>query len=198
MLANLRPAGKYLMEDFYYAGGLRALLVQLGDLLDLSQRTVDGRTLGENIAGARVFNDDVIRARGQALVERRPGRAARQPGAGRRGDQAAGDGGASAGIPARRWSSRTTTTWPRASTIRRWTSAPTASSCRRTPGRGRAAGMGQLPIPQKLLKQGVRDMVRISDARMSGTSYSALCCTWRRKPMWAVRWRWCATATWWR
>ena len=70
MLANLRPAGKYLMEDFYYAGGLRALLVQLGDLLDLSQRTVDGRTLGENIAGARVFNDDVIRARGQALVER--------------------------------------------------------------------------------------------------------------------------------
>ena len=63
MLANLRPAGKYLMEDFYYAGGLRALLVQLGDLLDLSQRTVDGRTLGENIAGARVFNDDVIRAR---------------------------------------------------------------------------------------------------------------------------------------
>ena len=70
VLANLRPAGKYLMEDFYYAGGLRALLVQLGDLLDLSQRTVDGRTLGENIAGARVFNDDVIRARGQALVER--------------------------------------------------------------------------------------------------------------------------------
>ena len=76
VLANLRPAGKYLMEDFYYAGGLRALLVQLGDLLDLSQRTVDGRTLGENIAGARVFNDDVIRARGQALVER-DGRAAR-------------------------------------------------------------------------------------------------------------------------
>ena len=70
VLANLRPAGKYLMEDFYYAGGLRALLVQLGDLLDLSQRTVDGRTLGENTAGARVFNDDVIRARGQALVER--------------------------------------------------------------------------------------------------------------------------------
>ena len=135
VLANLRPAGKYLMEDFYYAGGLRALLVQLGDLLDLSQRTVDGRTLGENTAGARVFNDDVIRARGQALVERDGLAVLRQPGAGRRGDQAAGDGGASAGAYRPGGGLRTTTTWPRASTIRRWTSAPTASSCCRTPGR---------------------------------------------------------------
>ena len=70
VLANLRPAGKYLMEDFYYAGGLRAMLVQLGDLLDTTQRTVDGRTLGENIAGARIFNEDVIRPRAQALIER--------------------------------------------------------------------------------------------------------------------------------
>src|SRR3546814_1762042 len=56
------------MEDFYYAGGLRALMMQLGDLLDTSQQTVDGRTLGENLAGARVFHDDVIRSRDQALV----------------------------------------------------------------------------------------------------------------------------------
>src|SRR5690606_12936736 len=68
VLANIRPAGKYLMEDFYYAGGLRALLAQLGDLIDGSRPTVDGRTLGENIAGARVFNDDVIRSRDRALV----------------------------------------------------------------------------------------------------------------------------------
>src|SRR3546814_9318943 len=58
------------MEDFSYAGGLRALMVQLGDLLDTAQQTVDGRTLGENIAGARVFHDDVIRTREQALVPR--------------------------------------------------------------------------------------------------------------------------------
>jgi dihydroxyacid dehydratase/phosphogluconate dehydratase len=53
VLANLRPSGKYLMEDFFYAGGLRALLARMGDLLALSERTVNGRTLGENIAGAR-------------------------------------------------------------------------------------------------------------------------------------------------
>ena len=97
MLANLRPAGKYLMEDFYYAGGSRALLVQLGDLLDLSQRTVDGRTLGENTAGARVFNDDVIRARGQALVERDGLAVLRGNLAPDGAVIAAGDGGASAG-----------------------------------------------------------------------------------------------------
>ncbi|AHV94586.1 dehydratase family protein [Bordetella holmesii 30539] len=68
VLANLRPAGKYLMEDFFYAGGLRAMLVQMADLLDLTQGSVDGRTLGENIAAARVFNDDVIRSPDQALV----------------------------------------------------------------------------------------------------------------------------------
>ena len=62
-----RP-GKYLMEDFYYAGGLRALLASIGDLLSLGERTVNGRTLGENIAGAEVFNADVIRPRDKALV----------------------------------------------------------------------------------------------------------------------------------
>jgi len=59
VLANLRPSGKYLMEDFFYAGGLRALLTQLPDLLDLSQGTVEGTTLSENIAGAKIFNEDV-------------------------------------------------------------------------------------------------------------------------------------------
>ena len=69
MLANLRPSGKYLMEDFYYAGGLPALLNTLGDLLDTSTgRPSTGTTLGENIAGAKVFNDDVIRPRDKPLV----------------------------------------------------------------------------------------------------------------------------------
>ena len=60
LLANLRPSGKWLMEDFYYAGGLRALLAELKSQLDLAQRNVNGKTLGENIAGCRSYNPDVI------------------------------------------------------------------------------------------------------------------------------------------
>ena len=55
VLANVRPSGKYLMEDFYYAGGLRALMAELRDRLDLACLTVTGKTLGENIDGARVY-----------------------------------------------------------------------------------------------------------------------------------------------
>ena len=61
MLANVRPRAKYLMEDFYYAGGLRALLAELEDLLDLDCRDGQRPTLGENIEGREVYNDDVIR-----------------------------------------------------------------------------------------------------------------------------------------
>jgi dihydroxyacid dehydratase/phosphogluconate dehydratase len=61
LLANIRPSGKYLMEDFYYAGGLRTMLARLGDLLHRDARTVNGRTLGENVEGFKIFNDDVIR-----------------------------------------------------------------------------------------------------------------------------------------
>lgn len=177
VLANLRPAGKYLMEDFYYAGGLRALLVQLGDLLDLSQRTVDGRTLGENTAGARVFNDDVIRARGQALVER-DGLAVL------RGNLA--PDGAVIKPPAMEAHLQVHTgpavvfkdyndMAARIDDPALDVSADSVIVLQNAGPQG-APGMpewGQLPIPQKLLKQGVRDMVRISDARMSGTSYGA-------------------------
>src|SRR3954462_3390595 len=70
VLANIRPAGdKYLMEDFYYAGGLRALLKELGERLRLDCRTVNGRTLGENIADAMIYNDDVIRTRDKPLSQ---------------------------------------------------------------------------------------------------------------------------------
>ena len=68
LVANMRPAGKFLMEDFFYAGGLRALLRDIGDLLSPSARTVNGRTLGENLASAEVFNRDVILPRDRALV----------------------------------------------------------------------------------------------------------------------------------
>lgn len=66
--ADIRPAGRFLMEDFFYAGGLRALLARLADLLHPNCPTVNGRTPGENIKGARVFSDGVIRPRGRALV----------------------------------------------------------------------------------------------------------------------------------
>src|SRR5438309_6563246 len=68
LIANIRPAGKFLMEDFFYAGGLRALLVETSDLLSLRERTDNARTLGENIAGAEVFNRDVIPPRAKALA----------------------------------------------------------------------------------------------------------------------------------
>jgi len=177
VLANLRPAGQYLMEDFFYAGGLRALLTQLGDMLDLEQRTVTGGTLGANIEGARVFNDDVIRPRSNPLV--------------------AGDGLAVL----------TGNLAPAGAVIKPAAMEPRFHKHRgpavvfhdyadmaariddpeldvtqdsvivlQSAGPQGAPGMpewGQLPIPQKLLKQGVRDMLRISDARMSGTSYGA-------------------------
>ncbi|RSF09371.1 L-arabinonate dehydratase [Achromobacter aegrifaciens] len=177
VLANLRPAGKYLMEDFYYAGGLRAMLVQLGDLLDTTQRTVDGRTLGENIAGARIFNEDVIRPRAQALIER-DGLAVL------RGNLA--PGGAVIKPPAMEAHLQVHT--GRAVVFKDYNDMAAriddpdldvdADSVivLQNAGPQGAPGMpewGQLPIPQKLLKQGVRDMVRISDARMSGTSYGA-------------------------
>src|SRR4029078_8339880 len=68
LIANVRPAGQYLMEDFYYAGGVGAALVSSGDLLSLDEKTVNGRTLGDNIGGAEVFDSDVIRPRDTARV----------------------------------------------------------------------------------------------------------------------------------
>ena len=177
VLANLRPSGKYLMEDFFYAGGLRALLGQLGDLLDLGQRTVEGTTLGENIAGAKVFNDDVIRTRANPLV-------ARDGLAVLRGNLAP-DGAVIKPPAAEPHLLRHT---GRAVVFEDYNDMAAriddpqldidASSVivLRNAGPQGAPGMpewGQLPIPKKLLEQGVRDMVRISDARMSGTSYGA-------------------------
>jgi dihydroxy-acid dehydratase len=177
VLANLRPSGKYLMEDFFYAGGLRAFLTQLGDLVDFNQLTINGQTLGQNVAGARVFNDDVIRPRANPLV-------------------------ASDGLAV-----LTGNLAPLGAVIKPAAMEPqfhkhkgpavvfndyNDMSARidspdlvvtkdsvivlRSAGPQGAPGMpewGQLPIPQKLLKEGVRDMLRISDARMSGTSYGA-------------------------
>src|SRR5436309_10023127 len=70
LLANVRPSGdKYLMEDFYYGGGLRGLLAELKDLLHRDGRTDNGKTLGENLAGAKIYNDDVIRPRSNPVKQ---------------------------------------------------------------------------------------------------------------------------------
>jgi dihydroxy-acid dehydratase len=177
LVANIRPAGKFLMEDFYYAGGLRALLAEIGDLLALDARTVNGRTLGENIAGAEVFNREVILPRDKALV-------AKDSLAVLRGNLAPNGAVIK---PAAAESQLLTHTGPAivfadyndmAARIDDPALPVTADSVivLQNAGPLGAPGMpewGQLPIPKKLLQQGVRDMVRISDARMSGTSYGA-------------------------
>ncbi len=177
VLANLRPSGKYLMEDFFYAGGLRAFLTQLGDLMDFEQQTISGRTLGENVEGARIFNDDVIRPRSKPLVASdglavltgnlAPAGAVIKP---------------AAMEPQFRKHQGPAVVFRDYNDMAARIDSPDLEVTRdsvivlQSAGPQGAPGMpewGQLPIPQKLLKQGVRDMLRISDARMSGTSYGA-------------------------
>ncbi|HKX38788.1 MAG TPA: L-arabinonate dehydratase [Burkholderiales bacterium] len=177
LLANVRPSGdRYLMEDFYYAGGLRALLSELKDLLALDCRTVNGRTLGENLQGARIFNEDVIRKRANPLKES-GGLVVL------RGNLAPGGAVIKASATKIHRHAGKAVVFDdyndMAARIDRDDLAVDADSVLvlRNAGPLGGPGMpewGMLPVPKKLLKQGVRDMVRISDARMSGTSYG--CC----------------------
>ncbi|MCH9674924.1 MAG: dihydroxy-acid dehydratase, partial [Gammaproteobacteria bacterium] len=177
LLANMKPSGKYLMEDFYYAGGLRALLNKISDLLDLNCKTINGRTLGENIQGAQSFDDEVIRSRNRALSE--TGGTAVLRG------NLAPDGAIIK--PTAAESQLLDHTGPAVvfkdiddlyARIDDDDLDVTKDSVLVLQNAGPHGGpgmpeWGQLPIPKKLLEQGVRDMVRISDCRMSGTSYGA-------------------------
>jgi dihydroxy-acid dehydratase len=175
VLANLRPAGKYLMEDFYYAGGLRGLLAVLKDDLNVQCPTVSGKTLGENIAGAQVYNTDVIRTREKALSQ--SGGLAVLRG------NLAPDGAVIKPLAAESRLLKHTgpavvfSDYPDLRARIDDEGLPVDENSvlvLQNAGPLGAPGMpewGQLPIPRKLLKRGVRDMVRISDARMSGTSY---------------------------
>jgi dihydroxy-acid dehydratase len=177
LVANIRPAGKYLMEDFFYAGGLRALLASIGDRLNLDARTVNGRNLGENIQGAEVFNHDVILPRDKPLV-------ASGSLAVLRGNLAPDGAVIKPAAAEERLHKHTgpAIVFADYNDMAARIDAPelkvTADSVLVLQNAGPlgAPGMpewGQLPIPKKILAQGVRDMVRISDARMSGTSYGA-------------------------
>jgi dihydroxy-acid dehydratase len=175
VLANIRPSGKFLMEDFYYAGGLPALMAEIPDLLHLDCLTVNGRTLGENLQGAAIHDPDVIRPRGNPLV-------------------ASGGTAILYGNLAPHGAViKTSAADPRLlvhtgpalvfksyadmeARLDREDLEVTADSVLVLQNAGPLGGpgmpeWGMLPLPRKLLVQGVRDMVRISDARMSGTSY---------------------------
>ena len=177
VLANLRPSGQYLMEDFYYAGGLRGLLTRITDLLDTKQRNALGQTLEESLQGAQVYNDDVIRTRDHPLVHR-DGLAVL------RGNLAP-DGAVikpAAMEPHLRQHTGRAVVFKDYNDMNARLDNPNLdvdeNSVLVLQNGGPLGGpgmpeWGQLPIPKKLLEKGVRDMVRISDSRMSGTSYGA-------------------------
>ncbi|MDR7297852.1 dihydroxy-acid dehydratase [Pelomonas aquatica] len=175
VIANIRPSGdRYLMEDFFYAGGLPAMMKVMAAKLDLAALTVNGRTVGENIAGAEVFNDDVIRpldnpiyAEGALAVLR---------------GNLAPDGVVikpSAVAPRLLQHTGRALVFDDYPSLKAAVDDPdldvTGDDILVLRNAGpKGAGMpewGMLPIPTKLLKQGVTDMLRLSDARMSGTSY---------------------------
>ena len=178
VIANIRPSGEtYLMEDFYYAGGMTALIKTLSEHLHLDAMTVNGLTLGENVADAKVHNPDVIRpldrplyAEGALAVLRgnlAPAGAVIKP---------------SACAPHLRQHTGPAMVFDSYPEMKAAVEDDhldiTADHVLvlRNAGPQGGPGMpewGQLPIPRKLLAQGVRDMVRLSDARMSGTSYGA-------------------------
>ena len=177
LLANIRPAGEYLMEDFFYAGGLRALMKRIDDLLALDARTIGGGTLRDAIAEAEVFDDKVILPRERPLVASgslavlrgnlAPDGAVIKPAA------------AEARLLRHRGPAIVFENYNDMAARIDDPALPATSDSvivLKNAGPLGAPGMpewGQLPIPKKLLQQGVRDMVRISDARMSGTSYGA-------------------------
>jgi dihydroxy-acid dehydratase len=177
VIANLRPAGRFLMEDFFYAGGLPALLRTLGSRLSLDALTVTGRSLGENIAGAEAYDRDVIRTLDNPTAP--------SGGLAILSGNLAPDGAVMKPIAAEprllRHSGRAIVFDDYAHMTARIddpalpVDADSVLVLRNAGPRG-GPGMpewGQLPIPKKLLAEGVRDMLRISDARMSGTSYGA-------------------------
>jgi dihydroxy-acid dehydratase len=179
LLANIRPSGAYLMEDFFYAGGLPAVLKQLaiGGRLKVAARTVNGATIGENVEEATIYNEDVIRPLNNPLV-------ASDSLAVLRGNLA--PDGAIIKPPAAESHlhkhAGKAVVFEDYSDMAARIDDPNLDVDEnsvlvlKNAGPLGAPGMpewGQLPIPKKLLAKGVRDMVRVSDARMSGTSYGA-------------------------
>ncbi len=178
VIANIRPSGDaYLMEDFFYAGGMRALMSNLRAHLRLDCLTVTGRTLAENLQGAETYNDDVIRPLSNPIYEE--GALAVLTG------NLAPDGCVikpSACDPRFLKHAGPALVFDDYPSMKAAIDSddldvtPDHVLILRNAGPQGGPGMpewGMLPIPRKLVRQGVRDMVRMSDARMSGTSYGA-------------------------
>jgi dihydroxy-acid dehydratase len=178
VVANVFPSGEYLMEDFYFAGGVNAMLKKLSRHLVLHRPTVNGRTLGENIADADCWNDDVIRGEDNPVVPLTRGKTLEVL----RGNLAPNGAvmKSSAANPKFLKHVGPAIVFDDPRTMNRTLDDPDLDVTEdtvivlRNAGPVGAPGMpewGNLPIPKKLLKQGVRDMVRICDGRMSGTHY---------------------------
>jgi dihydroxy-acid dehydratase len=177
VLVDILPSGRFLLEDFYEAGGLPALMNVLKDRLELSRPTVSGRTLGENIEGARAINPEVIRTLDNPKAD--------YSFAALFGNLAP-DGcviKASAASPhLMKHKGRAVVFESRADLEARIDdpNLDVDENCvlvMREGGPQGGPGMpesGRLPVPKKILVKGIHDMVRISDARMSGTSYGTI------------------------
>jgi dihydroxy-acid dehydratase len=177
-LVNLQPSGRYLMEDFYYAGGLPAVMKEIASLLDLGARTANGRTLGENIADAPCWNRDVIKtvaepfkaAAGIAVLKGNlaPDGAVIKP---------------SAASPHLLRHRGRAVVFENIEDFHARiddenldideNSVMVLKGCgpKGYPG---MAEVGNMPLPPKLLRRGITDILRISDARMSGTAYGSV------------------------
>jgi dihydroxy-acid dehydratase len=178
-LVNLMPSGQHLMEDFYYAGGLPALMRELTDLLHTEQVTVTGRSVGTNIEDAECFNADVIRPLNDPVQPRGTGTAILHGNICPRG-AVIKQSAASPHLLRHRGQALVFDTIEE---YRRAADDPDMAVTEDNVLVVRNAGprgypgfpeVGNLPIPVGLLSRGVTDMVRISDARMSGTSYGAV------------------------
>jgi dihydroxy-acid dehydratase len=178
VIANIRPSGKdYLMEDFFYAGGLPALMKELGDKLDLSALTVTGKPLADGIADAINYNPDVIRPLSNPVYHE--GSLAVLKG------NLAPDGAVikPAACDPKFYTHSgpaiVADSYPDLKKIiddEDYPMTPDHVLVLRNAGPQGGPGMpewGMIPMPKALLKQGHRDMLRLSDARMSGTSYGA-------------------------
>jgi L-arabonate dehydrase len=177
-ITNVRPSGEYLMEDMFYAGGLPAVMKELEPMLHLKAITVTGKTMGENIADARCFNRDVIRTLNEPL----------QPQGGTvilKGNLA--PHGAvlkqtAASPHLLKHKGRAVVfesyrdLWARVDDPNLDVDENSVLVMKNGGPKG-APGMpewGDMPLPKKLLEAGVSDMVRLSDARMSGTAYGTV------------------------
>ncbi len=178
-IVDLKPSGRFLMEDFHSAGGLPAMMVEISDLLHLDEKTVSGRSVGENIAGAKNYNTEVIRPRERPLFP--PGNATVIL----HGNLA--PNGAvlklSAASPELCIHSGRAIVFDSIERFNTWAEDEGADVeasdilVLRYAGPKGYPGMpevGNLSIPKALVKKGLRDMVRVSDARMSGTSFGTV------------------------